>query len=1533
MMDVATLVQQMHDNLSQIHQTVAGLNTDSHNARLDELEQKRDSILAQLQTNYEREHEELESKRRAETEAISEQRRKEDAERDARRRREDEDLRKRARDEDEQRKSKFEGEREEVDEEIEPLMDEVEEEARKVIGEGERRLRELQERRLEINCLIDEQLKMPLPTPPARKRRRNTASRGTSGGALANVAPPEANSHRTLAPLSAPDQERSLGNNEKAPEEHTEQDIDQEQREVDTAPTEGNEASSHGVDASPSHEADVTSLPQNEKLPAQEIAATSDRGELMGNGKNIVPENTEDLPQARDLDTYSNHGKNDEQAEDTLHNDLPAVGDVQKDRPLGQDLPESHESASDDESPPAHDESIELLRDTNVTASDNSHSRTGLETQDAQAPTSGDRSVYPEGFTPQDLDQGQNYGQPSHEDADETSVPDQEGTGHELDDNDVHKDMRLNQNLEGEDQPSHQDSDETTLRQEDTSDEMDNDYIHRAMRPLDQSLKGNEQPSHEDTHENSAPKQEEASQDLDDEDMHRATRLLDERLHGQGDAPSPRIEAPRNDDLVEDESEKDGSGEAELSNELHNGDVHKAMRLLNQNLPGEAPRDDNSLEDGSQKLPNDHSVEDEPEQLYIDDSIEADPEYSLNDYDRGDDRALAPSIGAGRGLEHLNYDFLDDQSKHPAQQGLDQNPPADQTKDTPKSIHESIDFPKAEGSHNPTGDTQIEHHDNPSLKAYSSDVALEQSEERDVDQLSMRKDEVDTQGKGNPDVATHLESQTGNLEADLDPPVEGAEKVSRPVSRSGNESRDHDNVLSRDDASERGEADEVGQITSKSPVLDSSAHDREHSIESRHNDGSSEDHVSIDDVDETGRPSSGISQRLGSEWKNDATETQNDVDDVASKSGVVEGAHDSQARVPDSPTRSAQAVSRPSSPDEIEESQTIKGLPNSQEVFGDLTRNDDDSAEHQAAPGLIRQLGDEDVSGHVNTATQEILSAENLQDRDQVSAVRETVAVEHTDSDDVPEPEADNLKISDETAYDIVGETESAGSEHEDDDPSDLKGHDQEPSLQSWDDNHQLDEKKITGDMRSSGLQEHHDEITELGSQDLDGYPRDTPALQHVQDDNQVTAVSPGSAPGSRPRSPGLDYEDVHAQEPADRNRDQKQQPTDDDLQSLGEPGEARGDGQVRHSLTKPVSIDGAPSFRDQIQDEGLSHVTSGHEGGIETSEKLDADHEAPDMSTLEDDKARLQQADNVNDKLSPVHESGMNSPPLEDHDGKPVSVDIHEKNETGSDSEGYDDEDRNEPLNEFGDDELELSTPRLDVSKRHWDELSDEESVTSNVHSSEDVNAASPQVGATGIRGVDEIENIHNDHRSEGNDMEKPGEGEQPLLPITRSRDLETEDHHLPELLRDNAALPSHDDNRMEMHDEAQQAYSHSVEEQDSLAGGMINDLKASDGYLRYLPSHSPDATGEHKPDQAASDSQSQRSFSDDGDVQGGEYALQSHPDDQITTDDRRETSSPRRPVRLHLNSNNHGRKSSTTMDLTSPRTQMHLNMDGKGR
>ncbi|OHW95862.1 hypothetical protein CSPAE12_05438 [Colletotrichum incanum] len=188
-MDVATLVAQMNEALALIHATIEGLSTSAaeSDTKLDELEQKRDMTLAELKAAYEKEQEELAVARQKELEEIAEQRRREDEEREARRRREDEELAARKAKEDNEKQGTFDTTTRNVEDEMDDLMDNIEEETAKKIAEGEAKLAELEEKRRELNRLIEEQMKAAVPPIPTRKRARTV--RKSAAVSLAEPSP------------------------------------------------------------------------------------------------------------------------------------------------------------------------------------------------------------------------------------------------------------------------------------------------------------------------------------------------------------------------------------------------------------------------------------------------------------------------------------------------------------------------------------------------------------------------------------------------------------------------------------------------------------------------------------------------------------------------------------------------------------------------------------------------------------------------------------------------------------------------------------------------------------------------------------------------------------------------------------------------------------------------------------------------------------------------------------------------------------------------------------------------------------------------------------------------------------------------------------------------------------------------------------------------------------------------------------------------------------------------------------------------
>ncbi|KAI0537570.1 hypothetical protein GGR58DRAFT_527320 [Xylaria digitata] len=171
-MEIETLIPQLQDTLSKIRIAVNELSAKAQYDELDQLEQKREHLLADLQTSLEKEIQEAEAKRQKELEDIKKKRKQEDEEREARRRREDEELQKAKSKEDKKRQRKHDNEVGSIEDETERKMDEIEEEARRVAQEGKKKLKDLEEKRRELNRRIDEQLTQSLPTVPSRERHR-----------------------------------------------------------------------------------------------------------------------------------------------------------------------------------------------------------------------------------------------------------------------------------------------------------------------------------------------------------------------------------------------------------------------------------------------------------------------------------------------------------------------------------------------------------------------------------------------------------------------------------------------------------------------------------------------------------------------------------------------------------------------------------------------------------------------------------------------------------------------------------------------------------------------------------------------------------------------------------------------------------------------------------------------------------------------------------------------------------------------------------------------------------------------------------------------------------------------------------------------------------------------------------------------------------------------------------------------------------------------------------------------------------------
>ncbi|KAI0546948.1 hypothetical protein F4679DRAFT_598070 [Xylaria curta] len=190
-MEVATLIPQIQDTLSEISITINELCTKAQDDELDRLEQERERLLAELQASFDRERQEIETKRQTKLEGIKQKRKREDEDRLARRRQEDQELEKANLDEDTQWQKEYDDEVASIEDKTSGKIDEIEEVARKIIQDGKQKLRDLDEKRRvrtsnteefannrliatlqELNRRIDEQLKQSVPTAPSRNKDR-----------------------------------------------------------------------------------------------------------------------------------------------------------------------------------------------------------------------------------------------------------------------------------------------------------------------------------------------------------------------------------------------------------------------------------------------------------------------------------------------------------------------------------------------------------------------------------------------------------------------------------------------------------------------------------------------------------------------------------------------------------------------------------------------------------------------------------------------------------------------------------------------------------------------------------------------------------------------------------------------------------------------------------------------------------------------------------------------------------------------------------------------------------------------------------------------------------------------------------------------------------------------------------------------------------------------------------------------------------------------------------------------------------------
>ncbi len=146
-MEVETLLPQLQDTLSQLRTALKELSTKAQNDELDQSEQKRERLLADLETSFQKERQALEAKRQTEQEDIKKKRKQEDEERAAQRQREDEELKKAKTKEDKKRQQKYDREVDSIEDETEHKMDEIEEVAQRMAQEGKKKVHDLDEKR------------------------------------------------------------------------------------------------------------------------------------------------------------------------------------------------------------------------------------------------------------------------------------------------------------------------------------------------------------------------------------------------------------------------------------------------------------------------------------------------------------------------------------------------------------------------------------------------------------------------------------------------------------------------------------------------------------------------------------------------------------------------------------------------------------------------------------------------------------------------------------------------------------------------------------------------------------------------------------------------------------------------------------------------------------------------------------------------------------------------------------------------------------------------------------------------------------------------------------------------------------------------------------------------------------------------------------------------------------------------------------------------------------------------------------------
>lgn len=361
MLDVSALVHQMHDTLSQIHETITSLDTKQHDEKLDALEAQRDSVLEQLYATYQKQREELETKRQSERDEVAEKRRKEDEEITARRKREDEELQTRRQSEDSEHEKKLEEEKKSVETETDSKMEEIETEAQRLLDEGHKKIGELEQKRRvscnlvllfnightlqiltigvqqEINSLIDEQMKAPLPPPP--KRRRGT----TRSAPAAQSAPVEFAEPAKPAPEEA---SREIASQEEAAPAAEPQ---SESREIVPETTSAEE---------PAPEKASTEEPVSEKAVEEPVPESAPQSENTPEETIAQPPRGETDPEEAKPDSTSTESplpaQEDQPQENLPKDDIKSSDEVVEEKPAAKDLSEHQEEPTREIQEPAN---------------------------------------------------------------------------------------------------------------------------------------------------------------------------------------------------------------------------------------------------------------------------------------------------------------------------------------------------------------------------------------------------------------------------------------------------------------------------------------------------------------------------------------------------------------------------------------------------------------------------------------------------------------------------------------------------------------------------------------------------------------------------------------------------------------------------------------------------------------------------------------------------------------------------------------------------------------------------------------------------------------------------------------------------------------------------------------------------------------------------------------------------------------------------------------------------------------------------